>query len=281
MLLATDVDPSSKNYHADDDRRDSAAKRPFLRLPPDRHALFLDVDGTLLTIAPHPDAVRVAPGLLALLDRLNERLGGALALVSGRAIANLDALFAPLRLPCAGVHGLERRSADAVIHRSDGAALLAPLRQPLTDFVQARKGLLLEDKNQSLAIHFRKAPGREAEVESFVQAQIAPSGDSLELKRGKMVLEVKPSGANKGTAITAFMDEPPFTGRVPVFVGDDVTDEDGFRIVNQLEGLSVRVGCTGPTAARYRLTDEAGVEDWLRTWLGDDESIQGQRGGKS
>jgi len=129
-----------------------------LSISAERDALFLDVDGTLLQIARHPDAVRVPADLLAALDRLHGRFGGALALISGRAIDNLDALFAPLRLPCAGVHGLERRGADAAVHRDDAAAVLAPLRAPIEDFVARHDGLLLEDKGQSLALHFRNAP---------------------------------------------------------------------------------------------------------------------------
>ncbi|GAB4357138.1 MAG: trehalose-phosphatase [Kiloniellaceae bacterium] len=234
---------------------------------PDTDALFLDVDGTLLTIAPHPDAVEVSDDLLRLLDRLAARTDGAVALISGRAIANLDALFDPLRLPCAGVHGLERRGADAVVHRSNAAALLEPLRPALAGFVAARHGLLLEDKQQSLALHFRNAPGCEGEAEAFIRALIAPHAKELELKRGKMVLEVKPSGANKGTAIAAFMTEPPFSGRRPVFIGDDVTDEDGFAVVNRLGGLSIRVGSGGRTAAACRLADEAAVHAWLRGLL--------------
>ena len=193
-----------------------------------------------------------------------------MALISGRAIANLDSLFSPLHLPCAGVHGLERRSADAVVHRDDTAALLEPLRPRLATFVEARHGLLLEDKQQSLALHFRNAPAYEAELHALLSELIAPEVPALELKCGKMVLEVKPSGANKGTAIAAFMQEPPFAGRKPVFIGDDVTDEDGFTVTNRLGGMSIRVGLAGASAAGYRLPDEAAVYAWLQTWLAPD-----------
>lgn len=236
-------------------------------ISPDRDALFLDVDGTLLQIAPHPEAVRVPPGLSAQLGRLSGRFGGALALVSGRSIADLDRLFAPLRLPCAGVHGLERRTADAVVHRQPAAALLAALRPPLADFVRAHDGLVLEDKGQSLALHFRNAPDCALEAEALLRRLIEDSGPALELRRGKMVLEAIPGNADKGTAIAAFMQEPPFAGRRPVFIGDDVTDEDGFAVVNAMAGLSIRVGqAAAPTAARHRLPDEAAVLAWLRRW---------------
>lgn len=265
--------PGAQRPAASDDPHGAQAilsgAQPILSAAPDTQALFLDVDGTLLAIAPHPDAVKVSDDLLRLLARLNERIGGAIALISGRTIANLDGLFDPLRLPCAGVHGLERRGADAVLHRSDAASLLEPLRPALADFVHARRGLLLEDKQQSLAVHFRNAPACEDEAESFLRQLIAPEANNLELKRGKMVLEVKPSGANKGTAIAAFMDERPFAGRRPVFIGDDVTDEDGFEVVNELGGLSIRVGDGEPTAAPYYLADEAAVHAWLGGWLTD------------
>ncbi len=231
------------------------------------HALFLDVDGTLLSIADHPDAVHVPAQLLSLLERLKDRLNGAVALISGRTISDLDGLFAPLKLPSAGVHGLERRNADGVIHRVAGAEMLDPLRGPLTKFVEAREGLLLEDKQQSLALHYRNAPALESELKAFIGKLVEASPSPLELKRGKMVVEVKPGGANKGTAIEAFLEEPPFAGRVPVFIGDDVTDEDGFQSVNRMGGLSIRVGFDENSAAAYSLPDEDAVVAWLRPWV--------------
>jgi len=233
----------------------------------DSDALFLDVDGTLLKIVSHPDAVKVPPDLIALLDRLVQRFGGALALISGRSIDNLDQLFTPLRLPCAGVHGLERRGADASVHRGDAAELLAPLRPALTEYVASRDGLLLEDKGQSLALHFRNAPALGPEAEAFLTRLVAPVASSVELKRGKMVLELKSGDADKGTAIAAFMQEPPFSSRRPVFIGDDVTDEDGFAVVDALGGVTVRVGYGGESVATHRLADEDSVFDWLRRLL--------------
>lgn len=239
-------------------------------MTPERDALFLDVDGTLLQIAQHPDAVSVSGDLRAALEALTPLFGGALALVSGRSIDNLDNLFAPLRLPCAGIHGLERRSADGSVHREHAAALLTPLRGPLASFVSRNPGLLLEDKGQSLALHFRNAPGCAEEAEALLTRLLAEGGAPLELKSGKMVLEVKPGSADKGTAIAAFMQEPPFAGRRPVFIGDDVTDEDGFAFVNAAGGLSVRVGRPAEaTAARHRLPDEAAVLACLRRCLDD------------
>lgn len=237
---------------------------------PTRDALFLDVDGTLLEIANHPDAVRVPGDLRDVLARLARRFGGAVALVSGRSIANIDALFAPLRLPSAGIHGLERRGADAVLYSGHVGPLLSPLRAPLAEFVRAHPGLLLEDKGQSLALHFRNAPACGPTAEALLRALIGPGPSPLELKRGKMVLEVKPGSIDKGTAIAAFMGEPPFAGRRPVFIGDDVTDEDGFVVVNALGGLSIRVGSAeAESAALLRLADEAAVRSLLRRWSDD------------
>lgn len=233
-------------------------------------AFFLDVDGTLLSIAAHPDAVQVPAMLVSLLDRLQAKLNGAVALISGRTINDLDRLFEPLKLPSAGIHGLERRSADGRMHQTSSHAQLDSVRGPLAAFVEAQDGLLLEDKQQALALHYRNAPHREAEVKDFISRLVETSPSPLELKRGKMVIEVKPRGANKGTAIEAFMTETPFTGRTPVFIGDDVTDEDGFRAVNQLGGISIRVGDDANSAATYRLSDENAVIDWLQPWAADE-----------
>ncbi|HIC81527.1 MAG TPA: trehalose-phosphatase [Kiloniellaceae bacterium] len=246
------------------------AMNPTGPLPPEHCALFLDVDGTLLPIAPRPQDVRVPPLLLSLLANIQNRLEGALALVSGRCLDELDALFSPLHLSAAGVHGLERRKAAGDIATDGPADVLKPLRQPLAGFAEAHPGLLLEDKGLAMALHFRQAPELEDEAERMVATLLRDSGAALELKRGKMVLEVKPKGANKGTAVAAFMEEPPFYGRVPIFVGDDVTDEDGFEAVNRLGGLSVKVGAAGAaTKAAYRLHDEAAVHAWLTSFSAD------------
>lgn len=273
--LISDADSNAGHQRPDPSLSPGNEQSPYpaagaCQLSPAHDALFLDVDGTLLQIAQHPDAVRVSEELRAALEALMPLFDGALALVSGRSIDNLDSLFAPLRLPCAGVHGLERRSADGVVHHEGAAELLAPLRGPLGSFVKRSPGLLLEDKGQSLALHFRNAPGWAEEAEALLRRLLAEGGAPLELNRGKMVLEVKPGNADKGTAIAAFLQEPPFAGRRPVFIGDDVTDEDGFAVVNAAGGLSVRVGRAGAaTAARHHLPDEAAVLACLRRCLAD------------
>ncbi|MDB5405437.1 MAG: trehalose-6-phosphate phophatase, biosynthetic [Rhodospirillales bacterium] len=239
-----------------------------LRPPPARldWAYFLDVDGTLLEIAASPEAVRVPADLVAILDRLHRETDGALALLSGRRIADLDALFEPLKLPAAGVHGLERRRADEIVESATPVGVLAALRelQPLlAEFVAEHPGLRLEDKGVSLALHYRQAPEFEGAVHNFAERIAVPYADRLRLLPGKMVVELKPHGADKGIAIAEFMAEPPFAGRHPVFIGDDVTDEDGFRAVNALGGLSLRIGDERPSAAHARLPSV----DLCRTWL--------------
>lgn len=234
----------------------------------DRWALFLDVDGTLLEIMSHPDEVRVPPPLKRLLGGAADALGGALALVSGRAIASLDALFAPLCLPAAGLHGLERRDALGRVHYPPGyAERIAVARSGLIEFVQSHAGLLLEDKGAALALHYRNAPTLEPECRRRIKVARQAAGDDFEVQRGKCVFELKPSGHDKGTAISTFMDESPFRGRQPVFVGDDVTDEDGFRAVNQLGGLSIRVGPIDGSCAQLSVGSVTAVLDWLEHCL--------------
>ena len=164
-----------------------------------------------------------------------ERLGGAVALVSGRSIAYLDALFAPLQLPTAGLHGVERRKASGAIQGASYVdAQLNAARTALASFVAAHPGTLLEDKDRSLAVHYRMAPAAEAAVRQAVAAVAKPMGTNYHIQEGNMVLEIKPYGFTKGTAVKEFMHEPPFSGRVPVFVGDDLTDEGGFRAVEAI-----------------------------------------------
>jgi trehalose 6-phosphate phosphatase len=231
-------------------------------------ALFLDVDGTLLEIESHPDDVRAGPLLKHLLELASGALGGALALVSGRAIASLDRIFSPLVLPAAGLHGLERRGADGLVHYPAGfASRMAEARAGLIRFVETHAGLLLEDKGAALALHFRNSPSHEGAAREAMDRARRTLGDDFHVQHGKMVLELKPTGEDKGTAIAAFMGEPPFAGRTPVFIGDDVTDEDGFAVVNRLGGISARVGPAVETEAALALPDVGEVIRTLERWM--------------
>lgn len=231
-------------------------------LPPiDRQsALFLDFDGTLVDFAATPDAVRVDAALIELLGHLAKWLDGALALISGRPIAHLDALLAPLELPTAGVHGAERRRADRRIERLRTPALDAVAAAAL-DLAARHAGLLVECKTASVALHYRGAPALEARCLE-VMTRAAQPIDGVHVLHGKMLVEVVAAGVSKGRAIEAFLGERPFAGRAPVFVGDDVTDETGFEVVRVMGGRNVKVG-DGQTVAGERIDSTAAVRRWL------------------
>lgn len=226
-------------------------------------ALFLDVDGCLLDFADTPDGVFVPPELPARLAVLSHALDGALALVSGRSLACLDRLFAPLHTAAAGLHGIERRSADGWLRttsRRDPA--LATLREEAGALLAAHPDTWLEDKGATLALHWRRAPQAAPALQAFADAALARL-PGYRLQPGDHVLELRPDGDDKGSAIAAFLEEPPFLGRLPVFAGDDRTDEHGFAAVNARNGISVLVGAREDSVARYRLPDPAAVRAWL------------------
>lgn len=201
------------------------------------------MDGTLLEIAPTPDAVRVEEPLKRLLLRVRDALHGAVALVSGRSLEQLDQLFAPERWPAAGLHGLERRGADERIrHVGPHAPALADARVALADLAHRSPGTLVEDKGRSLALHYRAVPGLESLLRREVREIASRLGDDYHVLEGNRVFEVKPRAATKADAIRAFLAEPPFAGRRPMFIGDDITDLDGFGAVERVGGISVAVG---------------------------------------
>lgn len=227
-------------------------------------ALFLDFDGTLANIAASPCRVRIDARLPVTLAALSDVLDGAVALVSGRPLAQLDAFLAPLILPASGLHGLERRDANGVVIRAAApSAALAAARDRLAAFAATAPGVVLEDKGLSLALHYRGAPGSQSDCRRAVEEALAASNGELHLLDGKMIFELKPHGADKGSAIEAFLAEAPFAGRVPAFAGDDRTDEDGFAAVNRRGGVTVRVGDGAATQARWRV----GSVDELLAWL--------------
>jgi len=238
---------------------------PALPPPDPSWCLFLDFDGTLVELRDHPEQVEAPTSLAGLLLTLLDAFGGAVAIVSGRSVTSLERLLTPLQLPVAGIHGLERRDARGILHRNRGAAAaLRRVRPAVERFVAEREGLHWEDKGGALAVHYRGAPEREGEVRGFLEGQCRDLGDGFHVQAGKAVFELKPVGRDKGRVVAEFMQEVPFAGRVPVFIGDDRTDEDAFAWVNANAGISVRVGEPDmPSAARYRADSVAETLAWL------------------
>ncbi|MEA9487758.1 trehalose-phosphatase [Xanthomonas campestris] len=231
----------------------------------DACALFLDVDGTLIDFAHTPEAVQLLPEVSDAIARLSERLGGAVALVSGRPLSQLDALFAPLLLPAAGLHGHELRS-DAAARAAmpqDTSEWLHGLHQRAAALTQRHPGVLVEDKGVSVALHWRAQPLAGPDVLAFAQQEIAQLS-GYRLQPGDHVVEFVPEGSNKGLAVEQLMQQPAFAGRTPVFVGDDLTDEFGFQAANRLGGWSVLVGDRAQTDARFRVSGTAAVHAWLQ-----------------
>ncbi|HME39656.1 MAG TPA: trehalose-phosphatase [Steroidobacteraceae bacterium] len=225
--------------------------------------LFLDVDGTLIELTDSPLETFADAELKTLLGEVAERLGGAVALVSGRSIEYLDALFAPLRLPAAGLHGVERRKASGAMH---GASFidtqLNQARDAVKALVEAHPGTSLEDRGRTLTVHFRMAPQAEAAVHQSLIAITKPLGTNYHIQEGNMMLEIKPRGFTKAAAVKAFIKEPPFSGRKPVFVGDDLADQDGLRYVEDQGGISIAVG--ERVRGQFRLENAAAVRGWLK-----------------
>ncbi len=226
-------------------------------------AYFLDVDGTLIDIADAPDDVKVDTKLLDLLERLYRACGGALALISGRRLANLEDLLGDFRPPLSGQHGLERRTSTGQLRaHTAGLGARKEISLRLQPLLNRHPGLLLEDKGLTLALHYRQAPQLASYVHRLMREVVASTTERLCLQTGKRVVEIKPVGFDKGTSIAEFMAETPFLGRMPVFLGDDTTDERGFAAVNHMGGLSVKVG-RGQTIARCRLRTVGAVRAWL------------------
>jgi trehalose 6-phosphate phosphatase len=233
-----------------------------------RCALFLDIDGTLLELAATPSAVTVDAHIRSLLPALHDALGGACALVTGRSITDVDRLFPEHSLAIAGQHGAERRDGQGTLHlHAPARETLDRLRKLFAEFAARHPGLLLEDKGSTLAVHYRQVPQLADEVHRAVRDALAVTRDrALQLQPGKLLVEIRPDGRDKGTAVRDFMGEAPFAGRTPVFVGDDVGDEHGFNIVQRLGGHGIKVG-EGRTRARHRLRDVASVRAWLDAFL--------------
>jgi trehalose 6-phosphate phosphatase len=241
----------------------SSARPPPPQAP---WCLFLDVDGTLLDIAPTPESVKVDAALLHLLRRLERASDGAIALITGRPIAAVDALFEPLHLPVAGVHGFERRNAQGHYFRPAFVGSgLSSLRSEVTALAQSMHGVLLEDKGCAFALHYRQAPNLEETIRLRLARLVSDALPAFELLDGDHVVEIKPVEHDKSTAIEAFMQEEPFSGRSPVFIGDDTTDLDGFAAMKQFNGLAIAVGSRIP--GETRLAGPRDVRAWLESLL--------------
>ena len=241
----------------------SREKEPPIRL--DHLALFLDFDGTLVEIAPTPDSVVVDPQLPPLLSALRDRLGGALAVVTGRPVAEVDHFLPGLGLDVCGMHGLERRI-DGRLFLPEG---LADLREPvarLRERLSPFPGLIVEEKGIGVAVHWRTAPEFEQEARAAVDDLAAELGPTYKIQDGKAVREIVPGRAGKGDGIRQLMTSPPYLGRRPVFIGDDKTDEHGFAAVDELGGVTIKIG-EGETLARYRLASPASLRPAMAGWL--------------
>lgn len=224
-------------------------------------SLFLDFDGTIVELAARPDAVEVGPELLELLLTLQNKLDGRVVLLSGRSVDDVSRLLDPVRMRIGGSHGIERTTSDGRRTRALRPAGLDQIVADLRRLESEHEGVLIEEKPAGVAIHYRLA--QSAEEDCHAAAEKAASAIDLALQHGKMVVELKPADGDKGTAIRAFMGEPPFEGTRPVFIGDDLTDEHGFAAALELSGAGVLVGKERATAARYRLPDVSAVRSWL------------------
>jgi trehalose 6-phosphate phosphatase len=251
---------------------DAATRHLVRRLidEPERWALFLDIDGTLLDLAATPDAIQVPLSLPADLDAVSARLGGALALVTGRSLPFADGLFAPFRFPIAGLHGAEFRGADGATSVVSATPAFAALKQRLVEQTVWMEGVLIEDKGAAVAAHYRLAPAYDTALERIMRDFAEEAGCAWVLQPGKMVFEIRPSRADKGEAVASYLEQPAFAGRLPIAIGDDLTDESMFALANARGGQSIRVGslatatcalakASSPSAIRSALTTIAGA----------------------
>ena len=228
---------------------------------PARIALFADLDGTLAPIEETPRAVGPDPRRRQLLDRLGQVLQGRLAVVSGRAMADVDRVLEGVVPAVAAVHGLVRRSVEGAVVGEVRQPRLEAARKEMLDFARRDRRLIVEDKGVAVALHYRRAPDQGKAAHELVR-ELARRY-RLREQQGDMVAELRPSGPDKGEAVRAFMREAPFAGHRPIFLGDDLTDEPGFAAAQDLDGAGIIVGARRPTLARYALADVASVRLWL------------------
>lgn len=228
------------------------------------YAIFLDVDGTLLDIADDPDSVVIEPWMPGALRRISARVGGALALISGRSLFSIDRLFAGARLAAIGLHGTEWRDASGAVRGAGTTPEFELAKAEARHWASAGPGLIFEDKGTAFALHYRRVPEREPGVRAFMEDLRRSVGEGWVTQEGKCVVELRPGGRDKGDALLSFMERKPFAGRRPLAIGDDITDEPMFAAANSADGLTVRVGADAkPTLASHRIAAPADVRAWL------------------
>ncbi len=237
------------------------------RRGPHELAIFLDLDGTLAPIQPTPGQAGIPPSTINILQRLYAACARSVAIVSGRDAADIDRMLAPLRVPYAALHGARLKGPDGrIVSISVRQEVLAEIIGHIEIGAASLPGTLIERKTLSVALHYRNAPQFEDAAQRLAAGALNGHGADFEVQQGKMVVEIKPRAASKGTAIEHFMNIAPFRGRIPLFAGDDLTDESAFRAVNAMNGISIKIG-TGPTQARWRLDDPAALSAWLGSLL--------------
>ena len=254
----------SDNHETRKPRRRRTRKPP----PPETSwAWFFDIDGTLVELAQVPSGIVLDDEMAAIIERLRSLSGGAVALVTGRKIEEVDRLLPLDALPIAGQHGFElRRDADLIMDDPHQFDALSEICARLEKESERHPGLMLERKNPCIALHYRARPrlgGYANRVMRLLRDKYAPS---YKIQRGKLVVELRPSGTNKGVAVREFMSQAPFAGRRPVFVGDDLTDEAAFNVVNEMGGVSIKIG-PGKTEAEFRLSGLSDLRDWLASGI--------------
>ncbi len=236
---------------------------PWIELARIPRALFLDIDGTLVDFESHPDLVRATQGLIVLLKGAADALDGALALLSGRSLADIDRVFSPWRPHAAGVHGAEVRGPSGIRRHQPEPEQLDQLREAANELARQLPGVWVEDKGMSLALHHREAPDLTAELAQRAQDLADSSQGAFEVQPGVLVQELRPADFDKGLALTEIMTQEPFTGRSPIVVGDDRTDEFAFAAALEAGGLAILVGDRTDTHAELRVPDPAAVRSWL------------------
>ena len=247
----------------DDGKAAPRGRRPAPPSPQADWAWFFDIDGTLVEIAHSPEGIVVHDDIPPLISRLYFLAGGAVALITGRAIADVDRLLPMHGMAIAGQHGLEIRSADGTMSTHPvRAASLNNVRAALVEAVNRHPGLVAEYKGLSIALHYRRVPALASYAHRLMRKLRQAYVSDFVIQKGKRVVELKPAGKDKGIAIDELMKQPPFSGRIPVFVGDDVTDEMGFRTVNRMGGHSIKIG-PGRTSAKWRLRNVKALREWL------------------